>query len=148
MKTIAHIGLTVIDLERSVAFYKDVLKLDYVGEMTMQGRETDLLFADDNLTVRVAYLKTKQGGPEVELIQFVNKEIAQDRASLFKTSISELCFEVDDIDKWFAHLQAHGVEILSKPQLFDSTNYGFGKSKAIYFKDPDGIILELIQNIG
>ncbi len=147
MKAVAHIGLTVTDLDRSVLFYKDVLKLDYVGEMTMQGSETDLLFGDDDLTVRIAYLKAKQGGPEIELIEFVDKAIAKDKASLFKTSISELCFEVDDIEAWYAHLQKHHVEILSKPQLFDSTEYGFGKSKALYFKDPDGIILELIQTV-
>ncbi len=147
MKAIAHIGLTVSDLDKSVDFYRDVLKLDYIGEMTMQGEQTDLLFGDKDLTVRVAYLKAKQGGPAIELIQFVDRAIAKDEASLFKTSISELCFEVDDIDEWYAHLKAHNVAVLSKPQLFDSSDYGFGKSRALYFKDRDGIILELIETV-
>lgn len=145
MKAVTHIGLTVSDIDKSVAFYKDILKLDYVGEMKMQGEETDRLFNDKNLEVRVAYLKAKEGMTQIELIQFVNKEIREDKADLFKTSISEICFEVDDIDMWYDYLTEHGVECLSKPQAFDSREYGFGISKAIYFKDPDGIILELME---
>lgn len=147
MKTIAHIGLTVSDIDKSIAFYKNILKLEYVGEMKMKGKETDLLFDNDNLNVRVAYLKTQNGDTEIELIQFVDKEIQKDAASLFKTSISEICFEVENIDEWYEHFNKNKVETLSAPQLFDSTEYGFGKSKAIYFKDPDGIILELMQSV-
>ncbi len=145
MKAVTHIGLTVSDMDRSIDFYKNILELEFVGEMKMKGKETDILFSDENLDVRVAYLKTKDGGAEIELIQFLNKEIDLDKASLFKTSISEICFEVKDIDKWYEKLISQGVECLSKPQYFDSTEYGFGKSKAIYFKDPDGIILELME---
>ncbi len=32
-----------------------------------------------------------------------------------------------------------------EPQFFDFTSDGFGKSKAVYFKDNDGIILELME---
>ncbi len=147
VKTVTHIGLTVSDMDRSIEFYKNVLDLKFVGEMKMKGKETDLLFSDENLDVKVAYLRTKDGGAEIELIQFLNKEIEIEieKASLFKTSISEICFEVEDIDKWYKKLIHHGVECLSKPQYFDATDYGFGKSKAIYFKDPDGIILELME---
>ena len=40
LKGILHIGLTVTDLDRSVAFYRDVLGLAYLGEMEMEGPET------------------------------------------------------------------------------------------------------------
>ena len=36
---------------------------------------------------------------------------------------------------------------MSSPQEFDSTKYGMGKSKALYFYDPDGNILEAIRPI-
>ena len=34
---IYHVGLTVSDLGRSVAFYRDVLGLQYQGELLMEG---------------------------------------------------------------------------------------------------------------
>lgn len=44
LNEIMHIGITVSDMERSIAFYKDVLGLDYQGELMMEGPETDALF--------------------------------------------------------------------------------------------------------
>ena len=41
---ITHIGVTERDIERSIAFYRDVLGLEFVGTITMEGEETDRLF--------------------------------------------------------------------------------------------------------
>ena len=146
---IIHVGLTVSDIDKSIAFYRDVLGLKYQGILTMEGKETDLLFGRPNSKAKVAYLNGSDEvmAPPVELIQFTDVEIKKDKADLFKTSISEICFAVKDLDKVHASLVEKGVECISAPQPFDFTNDGFGKSKAIYFKDPDGIILELMESI-
>ena len=83
--------------------------------------------------------------PPLELIQFVAQDTEKQTADLFRTSISEICFATDDIDREYERLTALGVECISAPQPFDFTGDGFGKSKAIYFRDPDGIIMELMQ---
>ena len=144
---IYHVGLTVSNLDRSVAFYRDVLGLEYQGEILMEGKETDALFCRENCTARVAYLNGSQAvdAPPIELIQFVGSEIVQAQPSLFTTSISEVCLQTDDIDSAYRHLIDHGVTCLSEPQSFDFSKQGFGKSKALYFLDPDGIVLELMQ---
>lgn len=146
--SIAHIGLTVSNLERSIAFYQDTLHLEYQGEMKMGGPETATLFKREGCQARVAYLKPKDSvGPLVELIQFTSCEVQNHKSDLFETSISELCFAVDDIDAETEKLKALGVKLISEPQTFDSTAYGFGKSRAVYFYDPDENILELIQPV-
>ena len=149
IKQIAHVGVTVSDIDRSIAFYRDVLGLDFKGEMTMEGKETDLLFGRKNSKARVAYLNGSDHimCPPLELIQFTEQDIKGDEADLFKTSISEICFATDDIWKAYHELKEKGVEFLSEPQEFDSTAYGFGKSIAVYLRDPDGIIMELIQPV-
>ena len=65
--------------------------------------------------------------------------------SLFTTSISEVCFYTDDIDSVYKTLIENHVECLSEPQHFDFRADGFGESRAFYFRDPDGIILEMMQ---
>ena len=144
---VIHIGLTVSDLDRSIAFYRDILGLNFIGEILMSGKECDLLFARENADARVAYLNGSDEvmAPPIELIQFTKQEISKDEANLFKTSISEICFKVVDINKTYDRLTKLGVEFISKPQYFDFSKYGFSKSKAVYLKDPDGIILELIE---
>ena len=145
---IAHVGVTVSDIDSSIIFYRDVVGLKFEGEITMQGKETDILFGGENVVARVAYLN---GGnniitPPVELICFESGTM-RDRADLNKTSISEICFETDDIMREYKRMKSLGVEFLSEPQDFDFTKDGFGKSKAVYFRDTNGIILELMQYI-
>ena len=53
---IYHVGLTVSDLDRSIAFYRDILGLEFQGEIFMKGEETDKMFRRANCKARVAYL--------------------------------------------------------------------------------------------
>lgn len=149
LKNVIHIGLTVSDLDRSIDFYKNILGLKYKGQLTMEGPETDALFGIKGCKAEVAYLNGSNHimAPAIELIQFTNEDAIYDEADLRKTSISEVCFKVENIKFFYDHLLENNVECISAPQEFDFTKYGFGKSKAIYFKDPDGIILEAIEEI-
>ncbi len=144
---IIHVGVTVKDIDRAIGFYRDVMGLDFKGEMLMEGPETDRLFGREGVKARVAYLNGSNEllCPPVELIQFIDAEVEEKETDLFRTSISEICFTTDDIWKEYEKLKAEGVEFLSEPQEFDSTEYGFGKSIAVYFKDTEGTVLELLQ---
>ena len=144
---IYHVGLTVSDLERSIAFYRDILGLEFQGEILMEGEETDKMFGKENCKARVAYLNGSKAleAPPVELIQFVDSKIHKEQSDLFTTSISEVCFYTDDIDSVYKTLIENHVECLSEPQYFDFRADGFGESRAFYFRDPDGIILEMMQ---
>lgn len=144
---IYHVGLTVSDLDRSIAFYRDILGLEFQGEIFMEGEETDKMFRRANCKARVAYLNGSKAieAPPVELIQFVDNKVNQMQSDLFTTSISEVCFYTDDIDSAYKILIENHVECLSEPQYFDFRADGFGESRAFYFRDPDGIILEMMQ---
>lgn len=144
---IFHVGLTVSDLDRSVRFYRDVLGLRYQGEILMEGVETEALFQRRGCRARVAYLNgsDRLDAPPVELIEFEGVEVVRATPDLFSTSISELCFFVDDIEGFHRKMEGKGVECLSAPRTFDFASSGFGRSRAFYFRDPDGIVLEAMQ---
>ena len=146
---IMHVGLTVSDLDRSISFYRDVLGLEFLGSLVMEGEETDALFARENAKCRVAYLKGTDDvkAPSLELICFEDARIEKEEASLFRTSISEICFYTPHIDEDWERFNRLGVPCLSRPQKFDFTRDGFGRSKAIYLRDPDGIIIELMETL-
>ena len=141
---VAHIGLTVSNLEQSIQFYQNIVGLTYVNQMKMNGKNTDALFQKENCEAKVAYLQPKDGGALIELIQFTSHPVQLDRTNLFRTSISEICFTCDDIQAEYERLKALGVQFLSSPQFFD---YGSTKSYAVYFYDLDGNILEMMQSL-
>lgn len=149
VQEVMHIGVTVSNLEKSISFYRDILGLKFQGELLMEGKETDLLFARPHCRVRVAYLNGSDQiiAPPIELLQFLDPPAKKQASDLTQTSISEICFKVKDIELLYRHLQSHQVPCLSEPQAFDFTDSGFGKSKALYFRDPDGIILEAMETI-
>ena len=94
-RQIYHVGLTVSDLDRSIDFYRDVLGLTFVGEILMEGAETEAIFHKKGCKARVAYLNGSEesGMPPVELIQFTDDSIEHCPMDLFRTGISELCFQ-------------------------------------------------------
>ena len=126
---IYHVGLTVSDIDRSIAFYRDILGLEFQGELFMEGEETDKMFRKKNCKARVAYLNGSKAieAPPVELIQFVDSEIHKAQSDLFTTSISEVCFYTDDIDSVYKTIIENHVDCLSEPQYFDfrASNAGY-----------------------
>ena len=147
ISNILHIGITVTDLDRSIMFYRDIMGLTFQGEIVMDGPETELLFNRPGTKARVAYLNgsSEKYAPPIELIQFIGMEPDHQVTDLFRTSVSEICFMTDDIEADYRALTEKGVRFLSAPQHFDFSKDGFSKSKAVYFHDPDGIIIELME---
>ena len=125
---IYHVGLTVSDLDRSVAFYRDILGLAFQGEIFMEGKETDKMFRKSNCKARVAYLNGSKAieTPPVELIQFVDSEIHKEQSDLFTTSISEVCFYTDDIDSVYKTLTFTALcdVLLFRDELFYYESFG------------------------
>ena len=110
---VSHIGLTVTNLQRSIEFYRDILGLYYKGQMVMEGASSDELFQRKNIYAKVAYLSySKENSPaDIELIEFVGTPITKRNPSLFETSISELCFEVWDIEKFYEMLKEKNIKL-------------------------------------
>ena len=144
LKQIAHVGITVSDMEQSIAFYRDVLGLKLVDRMVMEGDSTDRLFGEENMRAELAYLNGGDGMhcPPVELICFTENPAEAYTMNLHATCISEICFQVNSLDEEYRRLKRLGVTFLSKPQNFE---LGGNRSKAVYFRDPDGNILELME---
>jgi catechol 2,3-dioxygenase-like lactoylglutathione lyase family enzyme len=136
-----HTSFTVSDLDRSVAFYRDRLGfrvLDVAGRpRDFAERVTGIPAAD----IRIAYLEA--GGHRLELIQYLSHPGARADVRTCNVGSGHLAFDVDDIEGMYRALRAQGVAFASEPlEAPAGTNRG---AKVCYFRDPDGITLELIQ---
>ncbi len=148
---VAHIGITVRDMDKAVEFYRDTLGLKVIGDVTIQGDEASTVTQVPDTKLRAVYLRYEDDpkGPPIELLHFIEPkgDNGKPYSGLANPGITEVAFWVKDIEKTYQELQAKGVDFYSAPQLFDLDGEGYGKVKAVYFRDLDGTTLELLQNV-
>ncbi len=145
--SVAHIGITVRDMDKAIHFYRDVLGLKLIGDITFAGEEADILIGESNVKLRAVYLRSQEDrkSPPIELLHFVEPVAkGEPYAGVANPGITEVAFWVKDIEQTYKELREKGVRFYSAPQLFETDEY---KIKAVYFRDPDGTTLELLQNV-
>lgn len=144
---IAHVGITVRDMDKAIAFYRDCLGFKLLGDVIITGDEADRLTRLKGTKLRAVYVRSEKDmkGPPLELLHFIEPRTEGETpyARLTNPGITEVAFWVKDIEQVYGDLCAQGVEFYSLPQLFELE--GYGKVKAVYFWDPDGTTLELLQ---
>jgi catechol 2,3-dioxygenase-like lactoylglutathione lyase family enzyme len=137
-----HVGLTVSDLDASLVFYRDVLELDVIDVLDVDGPEISRLVGVPGAHLRIAFLRLV--GIQLELLEYVEPEQRTYGRRNSDVGAAHVCFRITDLDAAHAELTAHGVEFLSEPlRVADGPHAGRG---IVYFRDPDGITLELLED--
>ena len=144
-----HVSFTVRDLDRSVAWYVDVLGLEYVRGQEQVNAYTRRLvgFADAHLKVaqlRIPGAALSHSQHHLELVEYVAPQGHALDLATNNTGVAHLAFEVDDILAMHDQLRERGVRFKSEAPnaITEGVNRG---GYSIYFLDPDGITLELVQ---
>ena len=141
---IHHAGLHVRDIERSLVFYRDVLGLELLARRESHADYVSEIVGYPDATIRMAWLRHPSGGPIVELLEYVDPRGEQVDTATPNPGTVHLAFRVPDIHATTARLQAAGAPFRTPapvPVTAGPNRGGF----AIYFRDPDGISLELLQ---
>lgn len=120
-----HCVIHISDWERSNAFYRDVLG----AELVPAGSHYAYRFGGEQLNVH---------GPGVDAQPVAKRPIPPGG--------SDLCFEWNGpLRNAQHHLKRHGVEIELGPVTRSGAK---GTGSSIYFRDPDGSLLEFISYTG
>lgn len=118
-----HVVIAVSDWERSNAFYRDVVGAELIG--LDEPPRWRYRFGDQQLNVH---------GPGMD-----PQPVARIPA---EPGMADLCFVWDGpIEEAVAHLERHGVTVDEGPV---PRNGARGKGQSVYFRDPDGALLEFI----
>jgi catechol 2,3-dioxygenase-like lactoylglutathione lyase family enzyme len=138
-----HTGFTVSDIERSVAFYRDVLGMRLVGRQTGSAPYLAQVTGFPGVRLEIALLQPAAGGSMLELLQYVSHPAtATDRATN-RPGNGHLCFKVEDLEVVCAELRRRGVTLVSQSTEITAGSHAGGK--AVYLRDPDGFTVELYQ---
>jgi len=138
-----HTGLTVRDLDRSVAFYRDVLGCSVIMEQEKVGGYLAAIVGYPNASVRMAHLYDAAGRHVIELFEYRAPDLLDAELEPRRIGNAHLCFVVADLVAVHERLVQAGVELFSPPVPIDTgvNAGGYG----LYLRDPDGITLELFQ---
>jgi catechol 2,3-dioxygenase-like lactoylglutathione lyase family enzyme len=146
VQALQAVGITVSDMERSIAFYSTVLDFEKTSDQEVWGSEYEHLQGVFGLRVRV--VRMKLGEEELELSEYLappGRPAPADSRSNDRW-FQHIAIIVSDMDRAYERLRANRVRHASAgPQLLPAWNRHAGGIRAFYFKDPDGHPLEILQ---
>ncbi len=130
IKTIDHIGIMTNDLQKSVEFYTDVL-----GFLISRKIEMDEFSA----------VFVEKDGSKIELMEYRGKNVPK-RSKGIELKIGSIplndhiSFSVEDIGDTVIEIKEKGVKFDLEPMQLE------GGMKLASFKDPNGVLIELVEN--
>lgn len=146
VRAVDAVGMTVSDMDRSVAFFSEVLTFEKVSDDEVAGSEYERLLGMFGIRLRV--VRMRLGNEQIELTEYLTRRgrpVPVDSRSNDRW-FQHVAIIVSDMDEAYARLRQHKVEHASpEPQRLPDWNKAAGGIKAFYFKDPDGHPLEVLQ---
>ena len=138
-----HVGIVVDDLAAAAAFFVE-LGLKLVGEAPVEGDWVDRVVGLKGVRAEIAMLETPDGHVRLKLTQFhaPSRRGGDPHAPANTPGIRHLTFEVDDIDAVVASLRARGAELVGEVERYEDIY------RLCYVRGPEGIIVELAEQIG
>ena len=134
---IHHIAIGVPDFDRGLAFYRDLLGFEVVQEMQLENFEAgDRAVGLKGIKARMAMLRTSN--THIELWQYAHPQPRDTSALPSDYGYVHFALQVSDIRAEYDRLSAAGMAFVGEP-------VDFGRSSAIYGKDPFGNVIELYE---
>jgi catechol 2,3-dioxygenase-like lactoylglutathione lyase family enzyme len=145
-QSVDAVGMTVSDMDRSVAFFSNVLTFETISDDEVAGADYERLQGVFGLRMRV--VRMRLGAEQIELTEYLTP---RGRPIRVDSRSNDLWFQhvaiiVSNMDRAYARLRQHNVEHSSpEPQRLPDWNVAAGGIRAFYFKDPDGHPLEILE---
>ena len=138
IRGIHHTSLSTCDADRLLHFYRDLLGLEQLWDMTWESGSQpglDKVVGMENTGGRNISLKA--GNSYIEIFQYTNPQPRESSSRpACDAGIRHICFDVTDIQAEYERLAAAGVTFHCEPQRLMGVMSTYGR-------DPDGNIFEL-----
>jgi catechol 2,3-dioxygenase-like lactoylglutathione lyase family enzyme len=138
-----HVGIVVDDLAAATAFFVE-LGLTLQGQGMVEGGWVDRVVGLEGVRGEIAMLETPDGHARVELSTFhaPSARSGEGHAPANTLGLRHIAFLVDDVDAVLARLRARGAELVGDVERYEDIY------RLCYVRGPEGIIVELAEQIG
>ncbi len=142
LRALNHVSVTVADLDRSLAFYRDLLELPLLGRGETDSPQLAQIVGLG--PVRLRWAELAFGGERfLELFEYVEPRGEPLRQRTCDAGCVHFALAVADLDALHERLVAAGVERRSPPVTLQQG--AWRGARALYLRDPDGATVELIE---
>ena len=138
-----HTGITVSNLERSLAFWRGVLGFEFSHTAHQKGELAQEITGVEGAEIKLAVLRAP-GGHKIELLEYL-APADRKRADIRPCDVGSVhvAILVYDLDSVLERIAASDWKAAGKPQRLQSgPNAG---KRVVYVRDPDGTTIELMQ---
>ncbi len=143
VRSLDHVGVVVDDLEAATEFFLG-LGLERDGAASVQGGWVDNVVGLKDVQEDLVMVRTPDGSGMLELTKF--RTPADGQASpapaANRLGIRHIAFAVDDLNGIVDELRDQGISTVGKVQDYEDLY------RLCYIRGPEGIIVELIEQIG
>ena len=139
-----HTGITVSNLERSVAFWRGVLGFDLSHTAHQTGETAKEITGVADAEIKLAVVKAPDGH-KIELLEYLAPPGRKQDVHLRPCDVGHVhvALIVDDLDAVLQKIAESGWKAAGIPQtLTAGPNAG---KRVVYVRDPDGTTIELMQ---
>jgi catechol 2,3-dioxygenase-like lactoylglutathione lyase family enzyme len=143
IKKVNHVSITVKDLDKVVAFFRDTLGLtDVQPTYERVGQEVETVIGMPGAHLKITKIAVE--GCMLEFIQYLSPPGREPKLNTNDIGCPHIGFEVDDLEETYRTLTEKGVRFKSPPvwKKEPGPNPGWG---VVYLWGPEDITLEFAQ---
>ena len=137
---VRHTGMVVASLDISLAFYTG-LGLQLMDRRREKGSYIDAVVGLKDADLEWAKLSAADGAV-LELIQYHSHPESPGPTASQRHGCSHLSYTVEDIQDAAGTVQSLGGRVVGQPALDPA-----GRHRVVYCADPDGILLEIVEEV-
>jgi glyoxylase I family protein len=138
-----HTGITVSNLERSLAFWQNVLGFEFSHRAHQTSEMASEITGVPGAEIKLAVVKAPSGH-KIELLEYLapadRKKVDVRPCDVGSVHVA---FTVDNLDAVLQKIAASGWKAAGKPQTL-KTGPNAGK-RVVYVRDPDGATIEFME---
>lgn len=139
----AHPGITVKDIERSLRFYGDTLRIEHTVSQVSDQPYLALVTGVPECSLKIGFARIEGDVVPLELIEYVNPAAGRALTGFGIVGTPHLCWQVNNLDAAYDRLLAQGLSFCGEPRTL--VEGPWGEAQGAFVRDPDGLLTELIE---
>ena len=137
-----HIGFGVSSLDKSIEFYSKLLNREPLMRRLYKEEYVGTVVGYENVKMDCAFF-TLPNNTILELIEYYEPYKGTVDMESYNVGNAHLCLIVDNMEREIARVKDFVLMITDGIAI--STNGPYKGSKVVYFRDPDGISIEVVE---